>query len=217
MDRIDKFAYINLSKRKDRNEHILKELKRFGIPEEKIVRIEGVESEKGAYGCAMSQKKMAEAFRDSGDKVWCMMEDDHYFTQTREDTDSLVHKFLDKEEYDVLLGCYCAVKGRDLPGGTFRRTAESSMASFYIVKKNVADALVASHNQSAKSLDSSFGRKTGIPCDHMWRHIMKVFFFVAPYKPYGSQILNYSNIRNKVMNYSTYVGLEVNRDLLGKI
>jgi glycosyl transferase family 25 len=217
MNNIDKFVYINLDKRKDRNEHILKELQRFNIPESKIIRVSAIESTKGAYGCSLSHLKVMQLFKESGDKVWCILEDDHYFTHTLEETDKIVSNFLKKEEYDVLLGCYCNVKGRDLPDGVFRRTSQSSMTSFFIVKSNVCDGLIASHKQSSRSLNPKFGKKTGIPCDFMWSHLMKVFFFVAPYKPYGSQILDYSDIRHKRMNYSTYVGLKVDRDIDGKI
>lgn len=214
MNRINKIAYINLDKRQDRKEHILKELKRFDIPDEKIIRIPAIESEKGAYGCALSHMKAMEAFRDSGDEVWCILEDDHYFTHSKKETDFLINKFLDNTEYDVFLGCFCAVKGRDLSDGLFRRTTKSCMASFYILRKKVCEAMLASHKQSAKSLNPALGKKTGLACDFMWEHLMKIFTFVAPYKPYGSQLLNYSNIRNKVMNYSTYVGMEVDRDLI---
>lgn len=213
MDRIDKFVYINLDKRPDRNTHILNELKRFGIPDEKILRISAVESEKGAYGCALSHQKVMEAYRDSPDKLWCILEDDHYFTHTKEETNKLIETFLNNENYDVLLGCYCAVKGRDLPDRVFRRTSQSCMASFYIPKKNTCEALLASHKQSARTLNPRFGRKTGVPCDMMWNHLMKIYVFVAPYKPYGSQLLNHSNIRNRVMDYSTYVGMKVDREL----
>jgi len=211
MNRIDKFVYINLDKRKDRNEHILNELKRFEIPEEKIIRISAVESSKGAYGCAMSHVKAMELFKEHPDEVWCILEDDHYFTQNQEDTDFIVNMFLDDENYDVFLGCFCNLKGSDLPGGYLRRATQSSMTSFYIAKYNVCHALLASHKQSARSLNPEFGRSKGVPCDFMWEHLMKVFVFVAPYKAFGSQILNYSDIRNRIMNYTNYVGIEVDR------
>jgi len=213
MDRIDKFVYINLDRRTDRNEHIMKELKRFGIPDEKIIRVSAVENKKGAYGCSLSHVKVMEMYRDSSDKVWCILEDDHYFTQTLEDTNIIINKFLDEESYDVFLGCYCNVKGRDIKGNVFRRVSQSSMTSFFIVKKNVCEALLASHKQSARTLDPKYGKKEGTPCDFMWAHLMKVFTFIAPYKPYGSQLLTHSDIRNRVMNYSTYVGLKVDRKL----
>ena len=131
MNRIDKFAYINLDKRKDRNEHILKELSRFEIPDSKISRISAVESVKGAYGCSLSHVKLMEDFLESKDEIWCVLEDDHYFTHTLEETNKLINEFLDNPQYDVFLGCYCAVKGRDLPGTSFRRVSQSSMTSFF--------------------------------------------------------------------------------------
>ena len=44
---------------------------------------------------------------------------------------------------------------------------------------------------------------------------MKIFYFVAPYRPLGSQLVNYSNIKNKVMNYKKRTGankIQVNED-----
>jgi hypothetical protein len=213
MDRIDKYVYINLDSRTDRKEHILKELKRFGIPDEKIVRISAVSSTKGAYGCALSHKLAMEQFKASGDKVWCILEDDHYFPQTYEDTNNIVNRFLDNNDYDVFLGCYCAVQGYQLRDRVFRRAMKSSMTSFYIVKSNVCDALIASNKESARTLDPAKGKKTGVPCDFMWWNVMHIFVFVAPYKPYGAQIIDYSNIRNKVMNYTNYVGIEIDRKI----
>ena len=213
MNRIDKFVYINLDKRSDRNQHLLNELKRFNIPEEKIIRVSAVESPKGAYGCALSHMRAMEMFRNSDDEVWCILEDDHYFTQTYEDTEKILNEFFDKPEYDVFLGSYCAVKGRDLLGTSFRRTIKSCMCSFYVVHRRVCEALLASHKQSSRTLSPSFGRSSGIPCDMMWNHVMSIFWFVAPYKPYGGQILNYSNIRNRVMDYSTYIGMKIDREL----
>lgn len=217
MDRIDKFVYINLDKRKDRNEHILKEMERFEIPSEKIIRIPAVESSRGAFGCAMSHVKVMEEFKKSGDELWCILEDDHYFTKTREETDEIVSKFLDDSRFDAFLGCFCDVRGYDLPGSTFRRVKRSSMTSFYIIKKKLADALLASNLESARTLNPDRFKRGGVPCDFMWWHVMQVFYFVAPYQVYGSQILDHSDIRNKKMNYSTYVGTKVDRDINGKI
>jgi hypothetical protein len=215
MDKIDKFVYINLDKRIDRNEHISKELKNFGIPDEKIIRVSAVPSPKGAYGCALSHLKMMELFRDTAksNEVWCFLEDDHYFPKSREVTDEIVSKFVENDTYDVLVGCYCDVKGKDLKGTCFRRIIKSSMMSCYIVKKRVCEALIASNKQSASTLSPLYGKRTGIPCDFMWWNLMKVFVFVAPYFPIGSQIKNHSDIRNKVMDYTNYIGIKIDREL----
>lgn len=215
MDKIHKFVYINLDKRVDRNEHILNELKNFEVPDEKIIRISAIPSVKGAYGCALSHLKMMELFRDTAksDEVWCFLEDDHYFPKTKEDSDKIVSEFIENDRYDVLVGCYCDVKGRDIENSAFRRISKSSMMSCYIVKKRVCEALLASNKQSALTLSPLYGKRTGIPCDFMWWNLMKVFVFVAPYSPIGSQIKNHSDIRNKFMDYTNYIGIKIDREL----
>lgn len=213
MDRIDKFVYINLDDRKDRNDHILNDLKKYGIPEEKIIRISAIKSEKGAYGCSLSHIKVMEAFRDSPDKVWWVLEDDNYFCQCKEVIDYYVNDFLDNEEYDVLLGTFTALKGQELNNKLFRRATEACMTSCFVVKKHVCEALLASHKQSARTLNPMRGKSKGVPCDFMWAHVMKIFFFVAPYRPLGAQIKDYSDIKKRVMNYGPSLKIPITQSL----
>lgn len=213
MDRIDKFIYINLAKRKDRRKHIEEELKEYDIPEEKIIRLEAIEHERGALGCSMSHLKACEMFKESGDEVWCFLEDDHYFTKSKKETNDYINKFLDNPSFDVLLGCTCALKGYDIPGSGFTRASQSSMTSFFIVRRNIVDGLIASHKESIRSFGKD-GKRKGIPIDHMWYNIMKVFVFVTPYfKPLGAQLEDYSDIRKKKMNYSNYIKVKITRKL----
>lgn len=213
MDLIDKFIYINLDKRTDRNKHILSELKKFKIPDEKIIRFPAVENERGALGCSLSHMKATELFKASGDKVWCFLEDDHYFTKSLEETNIYVNDFINNNAYDVLLGCTCAVKASGIGSKIFVRAYQSSMTSFYIVKNNTADALIASHKQSVRTF-GKYKHIKGIPCDHMWYNLMKVFVFVTPItKPLGGQIEDYSDIRKKNINYSNYIKIDIDRKL----
>jgi len=216
MDSIDKFIYINLKKRDDRKKHILGELKRFGIPDEKIVHLEAVEHEKGIIGCALSHLKAMEMFKESSDKVWCILEDDHYFTKSREETDSYVKEFIERDEFDVFLGCTCALKQSSIRGSRLVRALQSSMTSFFIAKRNVIDALIASHKNSIRSFGKD-GKRRGIHLDHMWYHLMKIFVFVTPYfNPLGGQIENYSDIRKKNINYTNYIKVKIDRKLEGE-
>lgn len=213
MEQIDKFIYINLKKRTDRNKHILNELKKFQVPDEKIIRFEAIEHIRGHIGCSMSHLKVAEMFRDSGDKAWCIIEDDHYFTKSYEKTDGYIKEFLENENYDVLVGLTCALKASPIPGNRFFRVLQTSMTSFYIAKKNIAEALIASHKQSIRSFGKNFDKR-GINVDHMWYHLMKVFVFVSPYfDPISAQLDDYSDIRKKKMNYSNYIKQKIDREL----
>ena len=203
MDKIDKFIYINLDKREDRKKHILSELKKFNIPDEKIIRFKAVENEKGQVGCALSHIAVSEMFKVSGDKVWCVIEDDHYFTKSYEETNSYIEEFLSKPYYDIFLGCTGYLKARNIRGSSkLVRVINSTMTSFYIMKPNITDALIASHRQSIRTYEGN-NKKKGKPIDVTWMPLMKIFVFITSYfNPLGSQLAGYSDIRNKKMDYT---------------
>lgn len=214
MDSIDKFIYINLKRRTDRNEHILKELKRYDIPQEKIERFEAVEHEKGALGCGLSHLEVMKKFRDSGDKVWCIFEDDHYFTQPREVCDDYVKDFIENENFDVFLGCTARLRGNPVLGDKFIRAYKSNTTSFYIVKKNVVEGFIASNKQSIRSMRRDIkDKKAGIPIDVMWFNLMNIFFFIAPTKVLGAQLDGHSDILNKNKNYGSIIGIKIEQKL----
>ena len=128
-----------------------------------------------------------------------------YFTKSKNETNGYIAQFLDNPLFDVLLGCTCALKGYDIPGTSFTRATQSSMTSFFIAKRNIIDALIASHKESIRSFGKD-GKRKGIHLDHMWYNLMKIFVFVTPYfKPLGAQLEDYSDIRKKKMNYSNYI------------
>ena len=213
MDRIDKFIYLNLDHREDRKKHILSELKKFGIPDEKIIRFSSIKKDKGIIGCALSHMKAIELFKESKDKVWCILEDDHYFLKSLEETNKYVNQFIDNENYDVFTGCTCALKCCGIGDKLLMRVYQSSITSFYIIKDNTADALIASHKNSARSFGPK-GDKKGIHLDHMWYHLMKIFVFVTPVTgPLGAQLDNYSDIRKKNINYTNYIKVKIDREL----
>jgi glycosyl transferase family 25 len=214
MDTIDKFIYINLKRRTDRNEHIVKELKKYNIPQEKIERFEAIEHEKGTLGCALSHLEVMKKFRDSGDKVWCIFEDDHYFTQPKEVCDEYIKEFMENENFDVFLGCTARLRGNPVIGGKFTRAYRSNMNSFYIVKKNVVEAFIASNKQAIRSMRKNINdKKSGIPIDVMWFNLMNVFFFITPNKILGAQLDGYSDILNKNKNYGSIIGIKIDQKL----
>lgn len=219
MDSIDKFIYINLKRRTDRNEHILKELKRYNIPQEKIERFEAIEHEKGMLGCGMSHLEVMKKFRDSGDKVWCIFEDDHYFTQSREVCDDYVKDFIENEHFDVFLGCTARLRGNIVHDGKFIRPYKSNMNSFYIVKKNVVEAFIASNKQSIRTMRKNIkDKKGGIPIDIMWFNLMNIFFFITPYyNVLGAQLDGHSDILNKNKNYGSIIGIKIEQKLESSI
>jgi GR25 family glycosyltransferase involved in LPS biosynthesis len=203
MDKIDKFIYINLDKREDRKKHILSELKKFNIPDEKIIRFSAVEHLKGQIGCGFSHIGVMEMFKESGDKIWCILEDDNVFTKNLEETNVYINEFLSNSSYDVFLGCTASLKAKNIRGSEkLIRAIKSKMTSFYIMRSNVTDAMIASHKQSIRSYGQNFYKK-GIPIDVMWFNLMKIFVFVTSYfNPLGSQLVGYSDIMHKNKDYN---------------
>ena len=203
MDKIDKFVYINLDKREDRKKHILSELKKLNIPDEKIIRFPAVEHIKGQIGCGLSHIGVMEMFKTSGDEVWCILEDDHIFTRSLEETNIYIEEFLSKSYYDVYLGCTAGLKVKPIKGSDkLVRAVRSKMTSFYIMRSNVIDAMIASHRQSIRTYGHTFYKK-GIPIDVMWFHLMKIFVFVTSYfNPLGAQLVGYSDIMHKKKDYN---------------
>jgi hypothetical protein len=201
MDKIDKFVYINLDKREDRKKHILSELKKFNIPDEKIIRFKAVEHVKGQIGCALSHIGVSEMFKASGDKVWCVLEDDHYFTRSLEETNTYIDKFLENSQFDIFLGCTALLQARNIRGyDKLLRVTRSQMTSFYIMRPNIADALIASHKQSIRTFSA---KKKGKPIDVTWMSLMKIFVFITSYfNPLGAQLDGYSDILHKNKDYS---------------
>ncbi len=57
---VDKVVYINLAKRTDRRESIEFQLKKVGVPPEKIIRFEAIENENGTLGCTLSHISVME-------------------------------------------------------------------------------------------------------------------------------------------------------------
>jgi len=203
MDKIDKFVYINLDKREDRKVHILSELKKFNIPDEKIIRFSAIEHVKGQVGCGLSHIGVMEMFKVSGDGVWCILEDDHFFTKSLEETNIYVNEFLSNSSYDVFLGCSGKLKASTIKGTkNLVRAIHSNMTSFYILRNNIADAMISSHKQSIRTYGEKFNKK-GKPIDVIWHGLMKIFVFVTPYfKPLGAQLVGYSDILHKNKDYS---------------
>ncbi|MFB5747390.1 glycosyltransferase family 25 protein [Cedecea sp. S5-13] len=78
-DFIDKVIYINLNRRKDRRLYLSRELKKLGIPKDKICRLEAIEYSPGYIGCAMSHLHALHMADKEGWKNVLILEDDIAF------------------------------------------------------------------------------------------------------------------------------------------
>ena len=105
LNNFDVVYYINLKHRKDRFEHINKELEKTNIDKSKINRIDGVYFKTfGILGCAKSHILALESFIKSGKNHCIIFEDDFEFTKSQDDINTLINTFFNSNiNFDVLM------------------------------------------------------------------------------------------------------------------
>ena len=214
VESIDRFLIINLNERKDRLEFIMDQCDKMGIPKDKITRIEAVKEDPGWRGCTKSHIKALQLVKFSGWKNVTIMEDDVLFTCSEEYLhDTIKECFLNGNVWDVVLMNYslsCVA-----PAG-LRETVEgykklksyypvtqitdkfykvdnyAVTASCYLINGNYCDTLINNYQESLI---------VGEPLDTHWFKLQQKDRWFLPVPPVGVQRSDYSNIRNKVVNY----------------
>ena len=105
MEGIDAVLYINLEHRSDRKEHLLKELSKFNLPEDKVYRIDAIKHNIGQLGCAKSHVKALEFAQSHSE--WervLVLEDDFTFRSDNEaEIDNKIKELLYSHE-DIEVG-----------------------------------------------------------------------------------------------------------------
>ncbi|WP_341266116.1 glycosyltransferase family 25 protein [Morganella morganii] len=87
---VDKVVYINLAERTDRQESIEFQMKKAGIPQNKIIRFDAIKNENGTLGCTLSHiGVMAMAAEENWENV-LVLEDDMIFNDDDESGTELI-------------------------------------------------------------------------------------------------------------------------------
>jgi len=93
-NKCDKVMYINLKKREDRNKQIQSELKKIGVNQDKIIRIDAIyEKYNGHIGCAKSHVKALELAKAMNLKNVVIFEDDFIFTLDKNEVNNKIDNF----------------------------------------------------------------------------------------------------------------------------
>ena len=136
----DKVMYINLSHREDRKKQILNELKKIGVKENKIIRVDAVHNKlNGHMGCAKSHIKTLELAKKMNLNSVIVLEDDFIFTTSKKDVKKLINSFLKKFEnnWDVIQLTTVWKNLSDIKNNNFIKKVNSATTSCgYIIHKN---------------------------------------------------------------------------------
>ncbi|HGU9772083.1 glycosyltransferase family 25 protein [Morganella morganii] len=197
---VDKVVYINLAKRTDRRESIEFQLKKVGVPPEKIIRFEAIENENGTLGCTLSHISVMEMAEKNNWENVLVLEDDMIFNDDDDSLDRINYFFssLMSTTWDagLLSGGYYSLK---LLHGCFYQLYFSFLSNSYIVNQHYYKVLKNIFSSSKESLVNGVDRKY-CSLDYCWIQLMKKDNWYAIYPCVGYQKTDMSDIENKETN-----------------
>jgi GR25 family glycosyltransferase involved in LPS biosynthesis len=184
----DKILYINLENRKDRKKQIIAELKKIGVRNNKIKRIDAVnEKYNGHIGCCKSHIKALEYAKGKNYNHVILFEDDLIFTKPKKEVDIIINKFLldYKENWDVIMLTTAHKNLEKIDNRDYIKNVNSATApSGYIIQKHFYDKLIEKLKFCLKKMEEemkkwskiNIGKKkheTSWAFDQCWRDLQK--------------------------------------------
>ena len=188
----DMICYVNLEHRKDRLEHITKELSKTNIDENKINRIEGVYlKDFPTLGCAKSHCLALEQFLNSSEDIknCLILEDDFEFTQEQDSVNHLVNQVFNELDYfDLLMISSNTLREREVLG--------------YVVSRKFAPVLLENFKESVEGLESNYGVVNGSYCvDMNMKKLQPISEWYCLKPKIGKQMESFSDNENKIVDY----------------
>jgi GR25 family glycosyltransferase involved in LPS biosynthesis len=199
MELFQNTIYINLEHRKDRLEHITKQLENLGIQAE---RFNAVRTKDGAVGCSMSHIKCLELAKSRDYEYAFICEDDITFLNPEVLKDSLAKFHENKElEWDMLL-----IGGNNVPpyeriGDYCIRVSNCQTTTGYVVRKHYYDTLIQNFRESVTNLMRNPANKPEFALDMYWKRLQKTgrWYMLTPFTVV--QCDSYSDIEGRDVDY----------------
>jgi hypothetical protein len=196
--------YINLDERVDRMKHF-ENLKLTYDFFTNIKRLSAIKNSNGAIGCGMSHiealTKLLECADDSDDYFMvceddlCILHDDNY--------NNFVKDFntIKDKPWDIIVITPSGDKMPGLPYHNFYRIHNNQTATAYIIKKTFVPILISNFKESVIGLVKG-GNPNTYAIDQWWKRLQDQYTFGYYKNIYAGQLVGYSNIENKHVNYN---------------
>jgi len=206
-DNIDCIYYINIAERTDRKDEFLNEMKKYDVPDSKIVRIDAVyDKMRGALGCSKSHIKALQQFIASGHKNCIIFEDDFEFSLSKDEVINSIDRFFNLAiHYDVLMFSANDYEPTTSQYAGLNKATNVQTASGYMVSSGFAETLLANFTQGAELLEKSYSGKDyngSYAVDQYWKSLQPVSKWYIFEPKLGKQRGSYSNIEEKSVDYN---------------
>ena len=200
---IERVIYINLNKRKDRRVRMARQLKKLGIPAEKIIRLEATEYTPGYIGCAKSHIRALEMAQANNWKNVLILEDDIEFHQDEATIHRLNKYFtaLQNISWDVGLLAANYHSATAFNSVDYLIKAEKAWCTCaYLVNEHYYSILMDNFQQAMQRLLEGWK-----PCyfsiDVSWHELMRRDRWLGIFPNAGYQIADKSDIENNYVDY----------------
>ena len=196
---IQNVFYINLEHRKDRKEHVEKELKKIGLAGQ---RFNAIKTINGAIGCSMSHLKLLQDAVKNNLSHIVILEDDITFLDPKLFTQNL-DTFLKnrKNDWDVVL-----FAGNNIPpyakfDNTCIRVLSCQTTTGYMVNGHYIKTLMKNIKTGLNNLIANPNDKMNFAIDRFWFSLQRKdrWFLIIP--PTVIQREDYSDIEKRKTNY----------------
>jgi len=196
--------YINLEKRKDRREHIEKQLN--FLPN--VIRIEAIEHSIGSYGCCLSHIKALKEAYCTLNEYSIIFEDDHIWELPNKDVVEQLER-LSRHDFNVTLLSYNFRNIKLFNHCSYYSDIENGQTtSAYIIKKSYIPNLLEKFEESSRYLtDIKNIEKYSI--DQHWKSLQKRDNWKASIPRLGKQLKGVSDIFNKEIYYGGTVFIAI--------
>ena len=194
--------YINLEKRKDRNQWVLNELSKINIKNPQ--RFNAIETKNGAVGCSLSHIKCLELAINNNYEYVMICEDDVEIIDAELFTNN-INKFLNSNiDWDVVL-----IAGNNMLPFTLTtpfciKIYNCITTTGYIVKKHYFESLLNNYKEGVAKLIKEQDN-SNYKIDKYWLSLQKKnnWYMIIP--PTIVQRDDYSDIEKKVTNFKNYM------------
>ena len=198
---IDKIYYINLKQRKDRLNHVRKQLVNVGLIDQ-AERFEAIKISSGAVGCTMSHIKCLEKAKENNYNSVMIVEDDICFEDNEQFKKSLDTILKLKFKWDV-----CLLGGNTLPpivkiNSSCARTFYTQTTTGYIVQKHYYNTLINNMKEGVIKLMQEPTNKTHFAVDRYWLQLQKNDYWILLMPQIVSQLPDYSDVEEKEIDYT---------------